>query len=646
MTMVLPAIGLAVLAACCFAASTHLQHRTVTEHGAVRVGRLLRTRAWWLGTALAGLGASAHVLALTLAPLAVVQPIGVLSLVLTTLLGGHSRRAALAVAVGVAGFVALAATSTQSAGVDVTRVQPVVLAALVLGALGLRLTGRARCLALAAAAAVQFGLGSALIRAAVLTDAPLLAVEAVALILAGGWLAHQAYASGPPAVVIGAVTVLDPLTAVAVGAGFYGEATGPAQLACAVVAVAGVLALTRSWPAPWTPHPAGDRPRLLIAADTFPPDVNGAANFASRLAHGLAARGEEVHVVCPSPTGTAEVVTVGAITVHRLASTRTPFHATFRVCAPWHVGRAVPELFAAVRPDVVHVQAHFGVGRTVLRAAAARSVPVVATNHFMPENLLGYGPLPRFLHAPLSRWAWGDLVRVYRRADAVTAPTPRAADLLRDRGLPTDAISCGIDLDRFEAAGTHMSTTTTVVFLGRLDREKHVDELLRALARTADLRAEIVGDGVCRAEWEALTADLALTDRVRFHGFLPEPELVAVLRRGDVFCMPGTAELQSIATMEAMAAGLPVVAADAMALPHLVHHGVTGYLYPPGDDAALAEALSALADDPSTRLAMGAEARRFVTRHDLADTLDAFEALYRKLGGKKTDHDHTGKAHA
>ncbi|MFD9741275.1 glycosyltransferase [Umezawaea sp. NPDC059074] len=646
MTNVLFAVLLAAFAACCFAAAIHLQHRSVRTDGRVRVTKLLRTPTWLAGTSLAVVGSGLHVLALALAPLAVVQPIGVLSLVLTTVIGGHSRRAAFAVCAGTAGFVVLSATSTVpvSSTVDSSRVQLVVVVAVVVAIVGLLTAGRVRCLALAASAAVLFGLGSALIRGAVLNGSPLLVAEAGALMLVGGWLVHQAYASGPPAVVIGAVTVLDPLTAVAVGIGFYGETSGIAlpQLACAAVAIGGVIALTRHTPVDhptWTRSETGQR--ILLAADTYPPDVNGAANFAARLAEGLAARGNDVHVVCPSPTAQTGSTVVRGVTVHRVASTRTPFHATFRVCTPWQVARALPAILAEARPDVVHVQAHFGVGRTVLRAAVSHDLPVVATNHFMPENLLDYGPLPRFLNGTLSAWAWRDLVRVYRRATAVTAPTPRAADLLRDRGLPTQAISCGIDLDRFGTPGAHLSTTTTAVFVGRLDPEKNVDDLLHALVLAPAVHAEIVGDGVRRTALEALALDLGVARRVRFHGYLPDDDLIAVLRRADVFCMPGTAELQSIATMEAMAAGLPVIAANAMALPHLVHHGVNGHLYPPGDSAALAGALRDLDTDPATRIAMGLASRQIVTRHDLTDTLDTFEALYQRVQEEATNHDHT-----
>src|SRR5207248_10449927 len=140
--------------------------------------------------------------------------------------------------------------------------------------------------------------------------------------------------------------------------------------------------------------------RILIGADTFPPNVNGAAHFANRLAGGLAARGHEVHVVCPEADG--EYVTeCDGVTVHRLRSVRTPFHPTFRICLPWRVSAAIGELIDDLAPDLVHVQAHFTVGRAATTRAVRLGIPVVATNHFMPENLPGYGPVPAWLPAPI-----------------------------------------------------------------------------------------------------------------------------------------------------------------------------------------------------------------------------------------------------
>jgi len=372
--------------------------------------------------------------------------------------------------------------------------------------------------------------------------------------------------------------------------------------------------------------------RILLGADTFAPDVNGAARFTERLATGLAGRGHEVHVAAPSAAGPPGVEAFGAVTVHRVRSHRYPLHENFRVCLPWQAGPATEGILREVRPDVAHVQAHFVVGRGLAAAASMTGTPLVATNHFMPENLFAHGRVPTFLQAAAARWAWRDLRGVFGRAGAVTAPTPRAVDLLTGAtGLAATAISCGIDAARY-AGG--VETAGTVLFVGRLDQEKRVDELLRAVAAVPGARLEIVGDGTEREAWHRLAADLDLADRVVWHGFVSEEELVAAYRRCAVFCMPGIAELQSLVTLEAMAAGKPVVAADAMALPHLVRPGRNGLLFPPGDVDALATSLRTLLADETTRRRMGAASREIVAGHSLDSTLDAFEAVYAGVTGR------------
>jgi glycosyltransferase involved in cell wall biosynthesis len=674
MTSILIAVACAVLAACCFAGAMVLQHSAVRATttgeflGVRALGRTIRSRRWLAGAGLAVAGSGLHVTALALAPLVIVQPVGVLSLVLTVLLGARIRRVAVAprvrvavtaVCAGVVGFVLVAATGATGSAAPGS-VRPFVAGAVAVASAGLFSRGWARCVVMAAAAAMLFGTGSALIRAASLAvlggGVPTglgLAAESVLLILAGGWLLHQGYAAGPAAVVIAVTTVVDPLTAIVVGIAAYHESAGigpgqaAAQFGSAAVAIAAVIILARAIPDP--PHDLKEPPmptagqstgsalRILIAADTFPPDVNGAAQFADRLARGLAHRGHDVHVVCPAhAAGAAGSDDDGGLTVHRIPSLGTPFHPTFRIATPWAASRVVEPLLARLRPDVVHVQSHFGVGRTTLRAATARGAAVIATNHFMPENLLGYAPIPPFLQTAVTRWAWRDLVRVYRRAQVVTAPTPRAVRLLNANGLPGSplAISCGIDLDHYRTGGRDVDgTALSVLFVGRLDKEKNVDELIRAAATLPDVRLEIVGDGACRERLTALAERLGVLARIRFHGFVSDRDLVTAYQHADVFCMPGTAELQSLATMEAMAAGLPVIAADAMALPHLVHPGVNGLLYPPGNVTLLAAALAEFANNPAGRAAMGQASRTIITRHDIQHTLDTFESLYRTTAG-------------
>ncbi|HWM56267.1 MAG TPA: glycosyltransferase, partial [Pseudonocardia sp.] len=245
--------------------------------------------------------------------------------------------------------------------------------------------------------------------------------------------------------------------------------------------------------------------RILIGAETYPPDVNGAARFAERLAAGMAGRGHEVHVVTPSPSGPPSREVRDGITVHGVRSHRYFRHEHFQVCMPWEAGPATATLLAEIDPDVVHTQAHMVVGRGVVKAAHRAGRPLVATNHLMPENLLAYSPIPPVLRGVAATIGWKDLGRIFGKADAVTAPTPRAVELLVRRAGLAEAfpVSCGIDADRYRATPKVPGAVPTVLFVGRLDQEKRVDELIRAFAALpAELPAqlEIIGDGGRRDE--------------------------------------------------------------------------------------------------------------------------------------------------
>ena len=225
---------------------------------------------------------------------------------------------------------------------------------------------------------------------------------------------------------------------------------------------------------------------------------------------------------------------------------------------------------------------------------------------------------------------------MFSAADLLSAPTQRAADLLAARTdlPPAEVISCGVDLARYRTARERTGDTRRVLFVGRLEQEKHVDELLAAFAlvpRRLGAHLEIVGMGSRRSELEAEAQRLGLGASVTFAGAVSEAELLAAYQRADLFVMPGTAELQSLATLEALASGLPVIAAAAMALPHLVHDGVNGWLYPPGASEELALLMTALLADAERRATFGQASWRVAEQHSFRATLAAFESCYRQL---------------
>lgn len=378
--------------------------------------------------------------------------------------------------------------------------------------------------------------------------------------------------------------------------------------------------------------------KVLIAADTFAPDVNGAARFAERLSAGLVERGHDVHVVAPAASrrhGTWTETHEGQrMTAHRLYSWRWFPHDWLRFALPWRSRKNAARILDAVGPDVVHSQSFLVIGRGMTIEAAKRGIRVVATNHLMPENLLEFTMLPRFIQKRAVKIMWNDARRILGLASAVTTPTRRAADFLEQATGRADvhAISCGIDASAY-TPDFEPRSENRIIFVGRITGEKQIDVLIKAFARmdnSLDARLEIIGGGDQRRNLEALAEQMGVADRVTFTGYVTDEQLKAAYQRATVLAMPSIAELQSIVTMEAMATALPVVAANAMALPHLVHDGENGYLFTPGDVDELSQRLSdVLTADRDQYEKMKRASLRMIRPHDIQNTLSTFESLYR-----------------
>lgn len=387
-----------------------------------------------------------------------------------------------------------------------------------------------------------------------------------------------------------------------------------------------------------TRHP-GQALRVLISCDTFPPDINGAARFTERLAGGLVRNGNDVHVIAPSFNKTwgtsTEIIDSVPMTVHRIRSYKVPFHKTLRYVNPLSLRKKVDLILDGFEPDAIHSQSHLILGRICMRSGIERNIRLVATNHIMPENILRYLPLPKFLEEQFKLRLWKDAGKVLANFDHVTTPTRRAAQLLEAAAGMENvlAISCGIDATNFTNATPTTNKPFRILFLGRLDWEKHIHNLIRAVAalpKDIDFYVEIAGDGNQRKYLADLALELGVGPRVKFLGHITEEELPLAYERATVFAMPSIAELQSIATMEAMASGRPVVAANAMALPHLVHHGDNGYLFEPDDVEDFTQCLLKIATADQEELnRLSENSIHLIQSHDIKKTLAIFEGLYR-----------------
>jgi glycosyltransferase involved in cell wall biosynthesis len=272
-----------------------------------------------------------------------------------------------------------------------------------------------------------------------------------------------------------------------------------------------------------------------------------------------------------------------------------------------------------LRIDIVHI--HFG-GRSV-RSLARAATGAKIVMHLHSRILEPQGPWPVTFST--------------RGVDAVVAVSQAVARRVAEGHARV--IYAGVDPQpRCTPAPSHGTKSEIILgTAGRLIALKGIEYLLRAAAALQaefpGLRVEIAGAGPQREKLEETAAQLGLARRVDFLGWVDD--IQSVLPRWDIFVMPSLEEGFPIAALDAMAAGLPVIASSVGGIPELVVDGGTGWLVPPADVKALVHQLRSLLLNPEQRLSMGAAARTNVRNHfSLAQMTENFSRLYDELLGE------------
>jgi glycosyltransferase involved in cell wall biosynthesis len=360
------------------------------------------------------------------------------------------------------------------------------------------------------------------------------------------------------------------------------------------------------------------KPRLLIVVTLA--ETGGAQTYAAHLAHGLADRFEVTVAAHGDGPLRQAAVHAGARFVS-LRQVRRPVNVWRDVLGLAELVR----LCLRLRPEIVHANS----SKAGLLALAAARLTGVRGRVFTA-------------HGWAHRWYPGRAGALYLTAERLTGRLAsrivcvseselRAGIAARTCRRPeTIVIPNAVDVTAFPRAA-HTSEVPRVLSVTRLAPPKDAGTLLGSLARLDGIpfRAQLVGDGRDRADVERELERLGLDGRVELLGERDDvPELLA---GSDVFVLSSRSEGMPLAILEAMAAGLPVVASDVGGIGELVVDGESGLLVRPGDSDALAAALERVCADGALRKRMGAAARaRAEELFDLPRFLGAHEALYER----------------
>jgi len=400
--------------------------------------------------------------------------------------------------------------------------------------------------------------------------------------------------------------------------------------------------------------------KIVIASAVYYPMINGVAVFSHNLATGLAERGHEVLVICPSQNGKNHTEIIDDVNVHYLRSVQAKIYPDqihelggkrrlfykhgFRVSI--FPQREVKKILKRFRPDVVHVQVSDPIGLSVVYYARRNNIPVVTTEHNQPEVITEPLKMPALMKKPMNALLSAYFVNRQSKSDFVTMPTKQAiSNLILSRGkefpVPVAAVSNGVDLKNFKPGKPSKALYSkyglkeecrTVLNLGRLDPEKNVGAVIEAFfaaeQKMPNIQLVIVGDGVDRPRLEKIAKKSA---NIHFLGRIMPPDLYEIYKLGDVFATASEIETQGIVLIEAAATGLPLIAVDKGAVSEVCINGGNGFLCRPGDVFEISEAMVKILSDDKLRKSFSEKSIKIAKEHDFENTLDKFENIYAKV---------------
>jgi glycosyltransferase involved in cell wall biosynthesis len=386
--------------------------------------------------------------------------------------------------------------------------------------------------------------------------------------------------------------------------------------------------------------------RIAFFADNFYPELSGISESTILIGSELARRGHRIEYFVPryakknyKTAGVSEnELELGEnIKINRMAS--------FSFKAPTMQGRAVlPNIFRGFFSkknfDIIHSQGFFGPGLDALCFSKIKKIPLVGTNHTLFESFIDYIP---FKNRRLGEFILKYITWYYGKCNLVATPSNFLLRDMEKKKLKAPAISVSNPIagnfftprkEKNELKKDLGFSKFCVLYVGRISPEKNVNILIKAFIPFAEKNPEasliIVGQGIKREALEIMARESSVSAQIKFLGpFIGEnrKKLFDIYHASDLFVMPSTSETQSMVTLEAMAAGMPIALARAGALPELAL-GHDNILFAPDNPRELEKIIEYFYAHPEIRQEMGQEAKNFVKKFTVEAMADQWEKIY------------------
>ena len=357
--------------------------------------------------------------------------------------------------------------------------------------------------------------------------------------------------------------------------------------------------------------------RVLFVTHAFPRSAgDGAGAFVLALAKALASEGVAVEVLAPSAPGLAPEDVIEGVRVRRYRYAPTGWETLA------YAGTFAEQVAASLRGKLALALMLWSGRRAVRAQLRTGSYDVVHAHWWFPSGLMCGGfstPMVVTSHGSDVRLARGTLARqlcarVSARAAEWTAVSSwlarQATEVLGGRSVATAPMPAATAL--FGPAATTPRTADQMLFVGRLNAQKGIGDLLEAMAQSRrGWSLDVIGDGPDRPALLARASTLGLADRVRWHGQLLQTQLATFYRAAAAVVIPSIDEGLGLVGVEAALCETPVIAYASGGLTDVVKDGTTGWLVPAGDIAAMSHAIDGVVDRPNKARACGVAGRAF-----------------------------------
>ena len=394
--------------------------------------------------------------------------------------------------------------------------------------------------------------------------------------------------------------------------------------------------------------------RIGIFTDTYPPYINGVSTSIAMLEKALKKKGHKVYIVTVNPeersySFTDHVIKIPGIPIgiydYRLSNIY-PLKAVKKI-KEWNL-------------DIIHSHTEFGIGTFARVMAHQLDIPLVHTYHTMYEDYVYYVTKGYFDKS--SKKIVEYLTKFYcdKTATELIVPTKKTYDLFKEKygyARSVHIVPTGIDVEKFYPEKNNQTKALelrrklgikddefVILFVGRMGNEKSVDFLIEnhkaILKENKKARLLLIGDGPDIDNLKSITKKNKLEDSVIFAGRVPWENISLYYQIPDVFTTASKTETQGLTVLEAMAAGLPVVALDDDAFREVVSDDYNGFLFK--DKKGYVDAMVKIMKDPNLRDRLAVQARNTVEAHSAKyfaeQVLDVYKKALkaRKLKGKKT----------